>query len=57
MVRLIADNAATEFLFVTRPMYEQILNNSIGNLRLASLRDSLLPRLMSGKIDVADIRL
>ena len=56
-IRLLADNDATEFLSVTQPMYEQILNNSIENIRLASLRDTLLPHLMSGEINVADIPL
>ena len=37
------------------PIYEAILNNSTENLRLAELRDSLLPRLMSGELSVADL--
>jgi type I restriction enzyme S subunit len=37
------------------PIYEAILNNSTENLRLAKLRDSLLPRLMSGELSVADL--
>lgn len=35
----------------------QIENNLLENVRLSSLRDSLLPKLMSGEIDVADIQL
>ena len=35
----------------------QIENNLLENERLAALRDSLLPKLMSGEIDVSDIRL
>ncbi|MDU7336742.1 MAG: restriction endonuclease subunit S [Clostridium sp.] len=38
------------------PIYEAILNNSNENLRLAALRDALLPRLMSGELSVADLR-
>ncbi|ADU26057.1 restriction modification system DNA specificity domain [Ethanoligenens harbinense YUAN-3] len=37
------------------PIYEIILNNSNENIRLAELRDSLLPRLMSGELSVADL--
>lgn len=35
----------------------QIENNLIENKRLTDLRDSLLPKLMSGEIDVSDIQL
>jgi type I restriction enzyme S subunit len=54
-IRLLADDAAAEFLSVVVPMFGQLLGNSIENQRLAELRDVLLPRLMSGEIDVADI--
>ena len=37
------------------PFYEAILNNSNENARLTALRDTLLPRLMSGELSVADI--
>lgn len=45
------------FLDVAEPIYQAVLNNSIENLRLAELRDSLLPKLMSGEIDVSNIQL
>lgn len=45
------------FLSITEPMYELILNNTIANQRLSRLRDELLPRLMSGDLDVSDIDL
>ena len=35
----------------------QIENNLLENERLTALRDSLLPKLMSGEIDVTDIQL
>lgn len=35
----------------------QIENNLLENERLAALRDTLLPKLMSGEIDVSDIQL
>ncbi len=44
-----------EFNEVISPMFEIISSNKSENKRLTSLRDSLLPRLMSGEIDVSDI--
>ena len=49
-----ADEIA-DFSAVVAPMYAQIRINAMENARLKGLRDSLLPRLMSGEIDVADI--
>jgi len=37
------------------PMYNMIINNRIENRKLASLRDELLPKLMSGEIDVTEL--
>lgn len=37
------------------PIYETILNNSNENMQLAELRDTILPRLMSGELSVADL--
>lgn len=37
-------------------IYAQILNNSQENMRLAAIRDALLPKLMSGEIDVSDVQ-
>ena len=42
---------------ITAPMIEQIVNNRLQNKRLAVLRDALLPKLMSGELDVSDIDL
>ena len=36
-------------------MFEIMRNNSLENLRLSRMRDALLPRLMSGELDVSDI--
>lgn len=46
------NNAFSE---ITLPMFEIIINNQLENQRLAQLRDTLLPKLMSGKLDVSDI--
>lgn len=45
------------FDVVTTPMVEQIVSNSIENKRLAIMRDALLPKLMSGEINVSNIQL
>lgn len=39
------------------PLFDQIRQNQDQNKALAALRDALLPRLMSGEIDVSDIDL
>ena len=44
-----------EFGSITTPMVNQIVNNCLENKRLAELRDTLLPKLMSGEIDVSEI--
>ena len=53
----LSDDDTKAFLDVAEPIYQAVLNNSIENLRLSELRDSLLPKLMNGEIDVTDIRL
>ena len=53
----LSDDDTKAFLDVAEPIYQAVLNNSIENLRLSELRDSLLPKLMNGEIDVSDIRL
>lgn len=53
----LSDADTKAFLDVVSPMYQTILSNSIENLRLANLRDTLLPKLMSGELDVSDIQL
>ncbi|WP_279202896.1 restriction endonuclease subunit S [Intestinimonas butyriciproducens] len=53
----LSDDDTKAFLDVAEPIYQAVLNNSIKNLRLSELRDSLLPKLMNGEIDVTDIRL
>lgn len=40
---------------IIAPMYDLIIKNRIENSRLAALRDALLPKLMSGEIDVSKV--
>lgn len=51
------EDEISEFTALVHPMYEQIRVNAVESNRLKQLRDSLLPRLMSGEIDVSDIQL
>lgn len=56
-IRKLSDDDAKSFLCIAEPMFQKVLNNSIENLRLSILRDSLLPKLMSGEIDVSAVQL
>lgn len=42
---------------IVKPMFEAILSNQEENIKLAELRDSLLPRLMSGELDISNFNL
>ena len=53
----LSDDDATAFLRVAEPMFQEVLNNNIENLRLSTLRDSLLPKLMSGESDGSAVQL
>lgn len=48
-------NELTEYQALVSPMYAQIKINAIENNKFKQLRDSLLPKLMSGEIDVSEI--
>ena len=55
---LLPDKETLErFNALIAPMAAAIVSNQEENNRLASIRDALLPKLMSGKIDVSSIRL
>ena len=45
------------FTAMITPLFDTIWSNQEQNGKLASLRDTLLPKLMSGEIDVSDIQL
>lgn len=44
------------FTAIVQPMYKQIRMNAIENDKLKRLRDTLLPKLMSGEIDLSSIQ-
>ena len=52
-----SEKVNTAFSEITFPMFEAIISNQLENQRLAQLRDTLLPKLMSGELDVSDIDL
>lgn len=45
------------FDLLTAPMIQQIVLNCFEKKRLADLRNILLPKLMSGEIDVEDVKI
>lgn len=52
-----SEKVNTAFSEITLPMFEAIISNQLENQRLAQLRDALLPKLMSGELDVSNIDL
>ncbi|MBR2507822.1 MAG: restriction endonuclease subunit S [Bacilli bacterium] len=56
-VSKISDGDADTFLAIAKPLYETILSNCLENQRLTSMKDALLPQLMSGKIDVSEVEI
>ena len=51
----LTDDELAEFRDVVPALFSAIRLNSLENIRLSELRDALLPKLMSGEIDVSDI--
>ena len=50
-------SALEEFESLVAPMYRAMQENDIQSSKLSELRDALLPKLMSGEIEVANIQL
>ena len=48
-------NEIREFNCLVKPMFEKIVSRTYENALLAEMRDSLLPKLMSGELDVSKI--
>ena len=46
-----------EFNDTAQPLFDLIISNQRENQQLSELRDSLLPKLMSGELDVSDIEI
>ena len=56
-VAIPSGSALEEFEALVSPMYKTMQENDNQSETLAKLRDALLPKLMSGEIDVSDIQL
>lgn len=52
-----AESELEEFNAIAFPVLEQLNSNKAENKRLSALRDALLPKLMSGEIDISAIDL
>lgn len=54
-VTIPSEQVLCNFDTLCKPLFEMILSNQKENINLANLRDTLLPKLMSGELDVSDI--
>lgn len=50
-------SALEEFESLVAPMYEAMEANDVQSKALSQMRDTLLPKLMSGEIDVSDVQI
>ncbi len=50
------EDIISQFCGIVTPIYDRIGTNLIENQRLAGLRDTLLPKLMNGEIDVSQVQ-
>lgn len=50
-----SSTALAEFETIVQPLYKAMKDSEIENKKLAELRDTLLPKLMSGELDVSDL--
>lgn len=57
IIKILSNTDSKRILAIVLPMMESIRNNVAENMRLSTLRDTLLPHLMSGELDVSDIDL
>lgn len=56
-LRTPSSSQAARFADFARPIMEEILTRSLENRRLSSLRGALLPKLLSGEIDVSKVEI
>lgn len=56
-LRIPDDKTLQNFEEIVTPMYEKMQKNVMQSSNLALIRDTLLPKLMSGELDVSDIEL
>ena len=54
-IRILSPDLMRKYLNIVSVTYELIANNCFETKKLGELRDALLPRLMSGEIDVSSV--
>ena len=57
IINVLNSDDSKAVLEVIAPMMNAIHSNTEENIRLSSLRDTLLPRLMSGELDVSEVEI
>ena len=56
-IAILSDNSMKKYDELVRPLFSLMKSNEDENRKLSNLRDSLLPMLMSGEIEVSEINL
>lgn len=56
-ISLPSDEELEEFNALALPILAQIQSNRSENKRLSDVRDALLPKLMSGELDVSEVNI
>ena len=51
------EDTLSKFNELVIPMTDAVVSNQKENARLTQLRDTLLPKVMSGELDVSDIEI
>lgn len=54
-VKIPSQEVNKEFDSIVTPLFERMIKNDLENQRLQMLRDTLLPKLMSGELDVSNL--
>ena len=57
IIPVLSSEQIDDYIAVAAPIYSEIRNRTFENQCLAALRDSLLPKLMSGEIDVSQVQI
>ena len=56
-IPMLSDREMKEYMGVIKPIITLTKANEIETAKLEALRDALLPRLMSGELDVSELEL
>ena len=55
-ITVLSNTDSEKFTYIVESIYEQILFKQQENIRLTQLRDTLLPKLMNGEIEVDEVK-